>query len=209
MPDHEYRRAALVTKVFTPPLRLAAKLFLDLEVSGSEHVPSKGGLVVAANHFSHIDPPVVTIAVGRDIRFIALDDLFGRGALFDRFTLFFGAIPTDRDGAPLGPLREAIGHVAAGGTVGFFPEGRRETYWGGDRAEARRRLAGVDDRCPAAAGRCSWDRAAAEPVLRGDAPSVAAGMGRRTAAMGRLCRLRRPGGRYDQSVEGSDRRPSG
>lgn len=130
MPDHEYQRAALVTKVFTPPLRLAARVFLDLEVSGSEHVPSTGGLVVAANHLSHIDPPVVTIAVGRDIRFIALDDLFGRGALFDRFTLFFGAIPTDRDGAPLGPLREAIGHVAAGGTVGFFPEGRRETYWG-------------------------------------------------------------------------------
>lgn len=119
-----------MTKVAIPPMRLAARALLDLEVTGAEHVPSRGGLIVAANHLSHLDPPVVTIAVDRDIRYIALDDLFGRGVLFDRFTLFFGAIPTNRDGIPLGPLREAIGHVAAGGTVGFFPEGRRVAYWG-------------------------------------------------------------------------------
>ena len=73
---------------------------------------------------------VVTASVGREVRYIAVDELFGSGAVFDAVTLFFGAIPTNRDGAPIGPLKEAIQHVLGGGVVGLFPEGRRVAYWG-------------------------------------------------------------------------------
>ena len=130
MPDRRHRLAARVTTVISPPLRRAARAFFDYELTGSEHVPTDGGLVVAANHLSHIDPVVVTASIGRDVRYIALDELFGNRAVFDAVTLFFGAIPTDRDGTPIGALKEAIEHVRAGGVVGLFPEGRRVSYWG-------------------------------------------------------------------------------
>ena len=112
------------------PARLAARGLLDFEVSGTEHIPKSGPVVVAANHLSHLDPPLVVNALGRLVRFIAVDELFGNHLAFDVVTGFFGAIPTDRDGVPLRALEEAVGHLRAGGNVGVFPEGRRVEYWG-------------------------------------------------------------------------------
>ena len=114
----------------SPTARQVARTLFDFELTGAEHIPGEGGLVVAANHLSHIDPMVVTISIGREVRYIALDELFGMGATFDAVTLFFGAIPTNRDGYPLGALKEAIRHIEGGGVVGLFPEGRRVAYWG-------------------------------------------------------------------------------
>ncbi len=120
----------LATRVVSVPARLAARGFLDFEVSGTEHIPKTGPLVVSANHLSHLDPPLVVNAVGRLIRFIAVDELFGNHLAFDVVTGFFGAIPTDRDGVPLRALEEAVAHLRNSGTVGVFPEGRRVEYWG-------------------------------------------------------------------------------
>ena len=121
--------ARLVTRAAGPVLRRSAEALLDLELTGEEHVPGQGGLVVAANHLSHLDPGLVTMSIGRDIRYVALDELFGR-VVFDAITLFFGAIPTSRSAAPFGALKQAISHVLSGGVVGVFPEGRRVAYWG-------------------------------------------------------------------------------
>jgi 1-acyl-sn-glycerol-3-phosphate acyltransferase len=128
MPEYRPRPAGWATKAISPLLRNAARAMFDLDLTGAEHIP-EGGLVVAPNHLSHIDPALVTASVGREVRYIALDELFGR-LWFDAVTLFFGAIPTNRAGAPLGALKEAIDHVLAGGVVGVFPEGRRVAYWG-------------------------------------------------------------------------------
>lgn len=118
------------TRIVNIPARVAAERFLDLEVSGAEHIPGSGPLVVAPNHLSHVDPPIVVNAVGRLVRFLAVDGLFGNHLTFDIVTGFFGAIPTNRDGAPLRALEEAIDHLRRGGAVGVFPEGRRVGYWG-------------------------------------------------------------------------------
>ena len=102
--------------------------FFPLTIEGGERVPD-GPLVVAANHFSHLDPVLVTLAVGRPIRYLAVDELYGRSAFFDRLTLWLGAIPLPRSRAPLGALRLALAELAAGGTVGVYPEGMRVWAW--------------------------------------------------------------------------------
>ncbi len=86
--------------------------------------------MVAANHFSNIDPVVVSMAAGRPIRYLAVDELYGNSAFFDRLTLWLGAIPMSRTRAPLGALRTALAELAAGGTIGVFPEGVRVWNWG-------------------------------------------------------------------------------
>lgn len=121
--------SAATTRFLNIPLRILARGLLDLEVTGTENIPSRGPVVVAANHFSHLDPPLVVNALGRLVRFIAVDELFGNHLAFDVVTQFFGAIPTDRDGVPLRALEEAIAYLRAGGTAGVFPEGRRVEYW--------------------------------------------------------------------------------
>jgi 1-acyl-sn-glycerol-3-phosphate acyltransferase len=89
-----------------------------------------GPVVIAANHFSHLDPVVVGIAAERPIRFLAVDELFGRSRFFDRLTGWLGAIPMSRTRVPLGALRLAIDELRSGGSVGLFPEGVRVWTWG-------------------------------------------------------------------------------
>lgn len=89
-----------------------------------------GPVVVAANHFSHLDPIVVGLAAGRPVRFLAVDELFGRSRAFDAVTLSLGAIPMTRTRVPFGPLKLALAELGAGRSVGVFPEGVRVWTWG-------------------------------------------------------------------------------
>jgi 1-acyl-sn-glycerol-3-phosphate acyltransferase len=89
-----------------------------------------GPLVVAANHFSHLDPVLVGLAVVRKIRFLAVDELYGNSRFFDNLTFWLGAIPMSRTRAPLGALRLAIAELESGGAVGLYPEGVRVWRWG-------------------------------------------------------------------------------
>jgi 1-acyl-sn-glycerol-3-phosphate acyltransferase len=130
MPSYRFVPSEITTRILNVPVRLMARSLLDFEVTGTEHIPKDGPLVVAANHLSHLDPPLVVNALGRLVRFIAVDELFGNHMAFDVVTGFFGAIPTDRDGVPLRALEETVEHLRAGGSAGVFPEGRRVAYWG-------------------------------------------------------------------------------
>ena len=89
-----------------------------------------GPFVVAANHFSHFDPPVVGAVIGRPIRFLAVDELHDVSWALDWTVSVFGSIPLTRTGIPLGALRTALARLAAGEVVGLFPEGTRVAEWG-------------------------------------------------------------------------------
>jgi len=120
-----------MTKLMRPG-RLLHRRFFPTTLAGGDRVPD-GPVVVAANHFSHLDPVLVVVGVGRPIRYLAVDELFGNSAFFDRLILWLGAIPMSRTRAPLGALRVALAELAAGGTVGLFPEGVRVWAWGEER----------------------------------------------------------------------------
>jgi len=111
-------------------VRRIAGIALDAEFSGREHVPGEGPFIVAANHLSLIDPVLVSAAVGRLVRFLALDELFGQHKTLDRAMLYFGAIPLSRVRAPLGAMKEALRVLQGGHVLGIFPEGARALYWG-------------------------------------------------------------------------------
>lgn len=114
------------------PNRALSRTFFDLEVEGAANLPSEGAAVIAANHFSHLDPPLLAVNLNRYIRFLAVDELFGDSRAFALLLEFFGTIPLDRDGYPVRAMREAINCLNEGGAVGVFPEGRRVERWGED-----------------------------------------------------------------------------
>ena len=111
-------------------VRAFGRVWADFVVEGRGGVPRRGPLVVAANHMSHIDPVIVSVVVGRPIRFLAVDELYGRSRVFDGVTTWLGAIPMSRVRAPLGALRTAMDCLEHDGAVGLFPEGRRVGHWG-------------------------------------------------------------------------------
>jgi len=118
--------------IASPPAKALSKLYFDMHVTGVEHIPAEGGFVLAANHFSHLDPPLLGAYSSRVLRFLAVDDLFGKSRMFDQTMSWFEAIPLDRDGYPVGALRTAIEHITTGNGLGLFPEGRRVERWGVD-----------------------------------------------------------------------------
>lgn len=117
-------------RVLRIPNRLVQQTYFDLSVTGRDNVPPAGPVVIAANHFSHLDPPLISTNLNRYARFLAVDDLYGKWKAFDLVLDFFQAIPLDRDGYPVRAMREAIDHLNDGNIVGLFPEGRRVESWG-------------------------------------------------------------------------------
>ncbi len=126
------RLQRLLDTVAAPPSRLLTRTFFDLSVVGSSNVPADGPVVIASNHFSHLDPPLLDLHTARKVRFLAVDVLFGKSRVLDSFLSLADAIPLDRDGYPVRAMRAAIEHLEAGHALGLFPEGRRVERWGVD-----------------------------------------------------------------------------
>lgn len=90
----------------------------------------RGACVVAANHFSHVDPPLITAGIGRNVRWLAVDEIYGNSRIFDAFNRSVGAIPLSRRRPPFGAMKLALASLADGVSIGMFPEGRRVATWG-------------------------------------------------------------------------------
>ncbi len=96
-----------------------------MRVTGREHVPASGGAVIAANHCSYLDPPVMAGCNNRRIvHFMARDTLFSN-PIARWFFPRVAVIPLDRTRGDLGALKKAIATLKEGKVIGLFPEGTR------------------------------------------------------------------------------------
>lgn len=105
-------------------LRSWFRLWNELHVSGQAHVPVAGPFLLACNHASFLDPPVVAAACPRELHFFARKTLWkgALGALITRLN----AISVDRDGeGDLEAFRRVFSTLKAGGSLMLFPEGTR------------------------------------------------------------------------------------
>lgn len=99
------------------------KVFNRLEVIGYENIPEKGGVIVAANHVSYLDPPVLGAALKRRPTFLAKERLF-RNPLIGKFIKVF-SFPVNRDRPQPSTIKEAVSRLKEGGVLVVFPEGGR------------------------------------------------------------------------------------
>jgi 1-acyl-sn-glycerol-3-phosphate acyltransferase len=103
---------------------LYIRLAYGLRIEGAEHVPRTGGCIVASNHFSGWDPPVVGVATPRQVHFMAKRELFAKP--FVSWVLrSVRAFPVDRTSNDIGAVKEALRRLKAGHVVGIFFEGTR------------------------------------------------------------------------------------
>jgi 1-acyl-sn-glycerol-3-phosphate acyltransferase len=89
-----------------------------------EHVPLSGPLVLAANHASYIDPPLVGSGLPRDICYLARESLF-RFPPMGWLLRGWNSIPVDREAGGAAGLRAVLDSIARGHAVLLFPEGTR------------------------------------------------------------------------------------
>ncbi len=89
-----------------------------------ENVPQTGPVVLAANHASFIDPPLVGSALPRDINYLARESLF-RFPIIGAILRSWNAVPVDRDGGGAKGLKMILDRLNKGGAIILFPEGTR------------------------------------------------------------------------------------
>lgn len=102
---------------------LTSTLFA-VRVKGEANVPASGPLVVAANHRSYLDPPLLGTWFPRTVQFMAKKELFSIPVL-GWLIRQWHAFPVDRERGDIGAFRAALHILRDGGVVGIFPEGTR------------------------------------------------------------------------------------
>ncbi|HVA66938.1 MAG TPA: lysophospholipid acyltransferase family protein [Elusimicrobiota bacterium] len=103
--------------------------FFSVEVSGAEHVPNRGGLIIAANHTSHLDMGLIKHALGpagQDLVSLAAQDYFFSNPLNRWFFGNFTNLLSFNRSKSLKESLLAAGRVLKDGrNLLIFPEGTR------------------------------------------------------------------------------------
>lgn len=110
--------------IVRPIVGLLSRICWRIRWRNTDHVPATGGLIIAANHQTYIDPFWVCINVKRPVRFLAWDAAFS-WPIVGFFLRLFGAWPLQLEGSDPAPIRRSLQWISEGGAVVIFPEGGR------------------------------------------------------------------------------------
>lgn len=103
---------------------LLFKTVFRVRVSGRENLPREGGCIVAANHNSYLDPPLVGSSLPRKVYFMAKEELF-RVPVLGLLLWSIDTFPVRRGVADRQAIKKALALLQKGEVVGIFPEGGR------------------------------------------------------------------------------------
>ncbi len=94
------------------------------EVVGTENFPREGPFLIASNHASHLDPPLVGCQVPRQMRFFARKTLW-KNPLVSWWLNQVETIPVERDSGDVGAIKRVLQALKEDRVIVLFPEGTR------------------------------------------------------------------------------------
>lgn len=114
----------MIYRVTWSLIRSLFRLLWDYTVRGAENVPAEGPVILAANHVSYLDPPVVGCGIWRPAHFMAKEELF-RNPVFGRYIRALYAFPVRRGAGDRAALKHSLEVLERGEALVLFPEGTR------------------------------------------------------------------------------------
>jgi len=124
---HERTRRRGVNSLVYWPMRWVLKAAIlvcfRLRRLGREHIP-EGGVILASNHRSFLDPFAIGCCLGRPIYFVAKQELF-KNPLLGWVLNCLGAFPIKRGAADEESVATSLALLERGEAVVIFPEGTR------------------------------------------------------------------------------------
>ncbi len=90
----------------------------------AERVPAEGPVILASNHASFLDPPLVGSGLGRMVNYLARDTLF-KAPVLGALLRSWKVVPVDREGGGGAGLKAILDRLRNGGVILLFPEGTR------------------------------------------------------------------------------------
>lgn len=137
-----FRRFAQHVMLFI--VRIFFFIFAEIEVHGREHIPSRGPLIVVANHFSLFEVPLISLVLPHVPIFMAAREL-AEYIIMDLVLWANGSILIKRGQADRQALKKAFELLNKGGVLAIFPEGgiTAETIAMATRGESTNQLPNV------------------------------------------------------------------
>lgn len=99
------------------------KIFYRIKIFGKNHV-KPGAAIIAPNHASNLDPPIVAISCPEEIHFLAKESLF-RVPILGRLIRHLNSHPVTRKSSDAATFRQILSLLQGGKKVLLFPEGQR------------------------------------------------------------------------------------
>lgn len=116
-------------ELLRPTVGVFSRVLWKIEFVGVENIPAHGGVVIAANHQTYLDPFWLSLQIKRPIRYLAWSAAF-RWPLVGRCLTWLGAWPLALEGSDPAAIRRSLQWLREGGAVVIFPEGGRSTSTG-------------------------------------------------------------------------------
>src|SRR5919108_1611616 len=104
-------------------IKPAVLVYFRVRRLGTEHVP-EGGVILASNHRSFLDPFVIGCCIGRPIYFVAKRELF-KNPILGWLLNCLGAFPIRRGQSDEESMATALALLERGQAIVIFPEGTR------------------------------------------------------------------------------------
>lgn len=95
-----------------------------IKTVGVKNIPAEGGVILAVNHRSDLDPIMAGLTCPRKLTFMAKSELF-KNPVFGRLIKALGAFPIHRGRGDIGAVKGALSILHNGKVLLIFPEGRR------------------------------------------------------------------------------------
>src|SRR5436190_12198893 len=104
---------------------LVKTMLTRARISGLEHLPRTGGVLIVSNHASNADPVVLMAACPRPLMFMAKEELYRPPVARLILRLWGGSFPVRRGEADVRSVREALALLKVGAPVVVVPDGTR------------------------------------------------------------------------------------
>ena len=114
----------MFSKILKVIFRFTFTLLFSPKVIGAENVPKEGAMIMAANHMSNWDPPILGTYLPRTVGYMAKEELF-KPAIAGAIIKSLNAFPVKRGASDRGAIKMALNILKKGLCLGIFPEGTR------------------------------------------------------------------------------------
>lgn len=114
---------SLAYKLAAVLIKLIFRINGGLVVKGKEKIPAEGGVIIASNHISYLDPPLLGAVVPRRATFMARKGLFNIPLM--GWLISYYAFPVDREKTMPSTIKNSVKRLKNDELIIIFPEGRR------------------------------------------------------------------------------------
>jgi len=104
--------------------RIIFRIFGRVKVSGLKNIPAGSGCIIASNHISNFDPPLVGSSLNKRIYYMGKKELF-ENPVFAWVLRQMNVFPVNREGSDHGAIRTALKILSGKKILLMFPQGTR------------------------------------------------------------------------------------